>query len=66
MFNSQFKNLLAKRMLVAPRPQVKMPIMNQVTRNFSTKTGGSGPSKIASGAALFATGGLTWLMYKGH
>ena len=60
------KNLLAKRMLVAPRPQVKMPIMNQVSRKFSTNVGGSGPSMMAGGAALFATGGLTFLMYKGH
>ena len=66
MFNSQFKNLVAKRMLMAPRSQVQMPLMNQVRRNFSTRNMGQGPSMVAAGVGLFATAGLTYMMYKGH
>lgn len=40
--------------------------MNQAIRNFSVSTGGGGGSMIAGGAALFATSGITYLMYSGH
>ena len=66
MFTSQFKNMIAKRMLVAPRTQVQTPMVNQMKRKFSMGNVGQGPSKLAGGAALFATSGLTYLMYKGH